>query len=152
MFIINLQIYKDRTGELIFHEKIEASLASWSKNEIYQMNFKNIGEPDDTTIVASLIEDDKILLRNFYSEQKWKHKILSSPQLNIKMKDDKTISINTDTPAFFVDIFHPGCEFSERGFILLPGEEKELKIMTNRDQPLRKEDIKILFLNDYLRR
>src|SRR5690606_12147172 len=44
IFIINLQIYKDRTGELIFQEKIEASLAPWSKKEIHQMNLKDIRE------------------------------------------------------------------------------------------------------------
>ncbi|RPI72785.1 MAG: glycoside hydrolase family 2 protein [Ignavibacteriales bacterium] len=151
-FIIDLQVYRDRTGELISQEKIEASLESWSKKEIHKMNLKDIRETDDTTIVASLIDNDKVLFRNFYSEQKWKYKILSFPQINIKMKDDKTISVNTDAPAFFVDLFHPGYEFSERGFILLPGEEKELKIMTNLNQPLIKEEIKIFSLNHYLRR
>ena len=150
-FIINLQVYRDRTGELISQEKIETSLVSLSKKVIHQMNFKDIREPNDATIVASLIDDDKVLFRNFYSEQKWKYKILSSPRVNIKMKDDKTVSINTDIPVFFVDLFHPEYEFSDRGFILLPGEQKELILSGN----LKKSDlnrIKIFTLNQYLKR
>jgi hypothetical protein len=67
------------------------------------------------------------------------------------MNDDKTISINTDTPALFVDLSHPELEFSERGFILLPGEQKELILSGN----LKKSDlnrIKIFTLNQYLKR
>ena len=150
-FIINLQVYRDRTGELISQEKIETSLVSWSKKVIHQMNFKDIREPNDATIVASLIDDDKVLFRNFYSEKKWKYKILSSPRVNIKMKDDKTVSINTDIPVFFVDLFHPEYEFSDRGFILLPGEQKELILSGNLKKSYLNR-IKIFTLNQYLKR
>jgi hypothetical protein len=67
------------------------------------------------------------------------------------MKDDKTVSINTDIPVFFVDLFHPEYEFSDRGFILLPGEQKELILSGNLKKSYLNR-IKIFTLNQYLKR
>ena len=67
-------------------------------------------------------------------DNEWKHIQTPKPNIEIKKGQSKKkneINITTDKPAFFVDLYHPQLSFSDRGFILLPGEEKTIQ-MSNR--------------------
>ncbi|MCH6573970.1 MAG: hypothetical protein IH795_02015 [Bacteroidetes bacterium] len=60
------------------------------------------------------------------------------------------ISLKTDSPAFFVDLYHPHIKFDARGFILLPGETRKIKIFRNNHGQLEPDKIKLYSLNKYL--
>lgn len=147
-FKLNLQVFSDKTGELIFEEKIKNLISPWEKKELYQLNSKNFQADINSVIVATLLDsDDNILFRNFYTEQRWKYKNLVSPKIDIETTGDESIIVKTDKPAFFVDLFHPEMEFSDKGFIILPGEKKKLTFTGNYENI---DEIKIFTLNNYL--
>jgi len=77
------------------------------------------------------------------------------PKAGIKFKQIKNsnrdyLVLSTNKPAFFVDVHYPGITFADRGFILLPGEEKQLEIIEGKSKEIKKNIIKIFSLNDYL--
>jgi hypothetical protein len=112
------------------------------------LNSKNFQADINSVIVATLLDsDDNILFRNFYTEQRWKYKNLVSPKIDIETTGDESIIVKTDKPAFFVDLFHPEMEFSDKGFIILPGEKKKLTFTGNYENI---DEIKIFTLNNYL--
>jgi hypothetical protein len=61
-----------------------------------------------------------------------------------------SIVLSTDKPAFFIDVYYPGMTFDDRGFILLPGEEKHLNVIDGKSKTIKRSIIKIFCLNNYL--
>ena len=112
--------------------------------------------PDDKNqiLIASLLdENNKILSRNYFINGEWKHKNLVP--VNIKFQLIKNNSFNclkliTDKIALFLDVQHPIADFSDRGFILLPGEEKFLNISFHSDEKINFDRLEIYTLNNYL--
>ena len=77
------------------------------------------------------------------------------PKATIKIRQSKTeanrsLILTTNKPAFFVDVYYPGITFSDRGFILIPGEAKQLETSKAKNKEIKKNNIKIFSLNDYL--
>ncbi|MGB5896520.1 MAG: glycoside hydrolase family 2 protein, partial [Ignavibacteriaceae bacterium] len=97
-------------------------------------------------------ENDKLLHRNFYLEQEWKNVNLPEAKLEIEFieESDLYVSIKSKTPTFFVDLYHPHIKFDARGFILLPGETKKIKIIQNYYEQLDPDKISVYSLNKYL--
>jgi len=60
------------------------------------------------------------------------------------------ICLKSDVPSFFVDLYHPKISFSDRGFILLPGEEKIIEISNDEKREIDFKEINISVLNNYL--
>jgi len=50
----------------------------------------------------------------------------------------------------FVDLYHQDARFSDRGYIILPGEQKDLDIICQEPGKVEINDIRIFTLNDYL--
>jgi hypothetical protein len=68
----------------------------------------------------------------------------------VKICTDNDVEITSDHPAFFVDLYHKGIHYSDRGFIILPGETKKLKVYKNDVQNSGPEFIKVFTLNNFL--
>ena len=104
-------------------------------------------------LIATLFDqDENIIHRNFYTDKEWKHISAADPGIKITLPqstDNDFITLTSVKPAFFVDVYHPGTAFSERGFILLPGERKKLKIIKGNKRILN-ENIRVFCLNNYL--
>jgi hypothetical protein len=49
-----------------------------------------------------------------------------------------------------VDLIHADCNFSARGYILIPGESKRLKISVNNVEEFNIDETEIYTLNNYL--
>ena len=62
---------------------------------------------------------------------------------------ENTITLKAESPLLFVDLYHPGITFSDRGFIMLAGEKKVVKYTG--EAKLIREKIRIFSLNKYLR-
>jgi hypothetical protein len=98
--------------------------------------------------------DKDIIHRNYYLEKEWKH--IKLPEAGIKFRQTRSsekdyLIISVDKPAFFLDAYSPGITFDDRGFIVLPGEEKVLQCTCRNDEVINSEKIKIFSLNDYLK-
>ncbi len=65
-------------------------------------------------------------------------------------KLNKSIVVSSESPLFFPEFRHPDLWFSDNGFILLPGEKKELEINGIPGADFNSDEIEIFCLNDYL--
>ncbi len=110
-------------------------------------------EIENLVFIATLYsKDGTIIHRNFYTEKEWKHISLSDPGIKISLPRESGndfITLTSASPAFFVDVYYPGITFSQKGFILLPGEKKKLKIIKG-NKRISRENIRIYSLNNYL--
>ncbi len=104
-------------------------------------------------LIATLYnKDGSMIHRNFFISKEWKHMNLADPGLKFTLSGEASndvITLTAERPAFFVDVYYPGITFSERGFILLPGEKKKLKIIKG-NKRISGENIRIFSLNNYL--
>jgi beta-mannosidase len=118
------------------------------------INVSDLSEDKNWIIVTTLYDNNKnIINRNFYLEKLWKHIKMPAATIKIyllKKSGRNNIIISTNKPAFFVDIYHPGITFRDRGFILLPGEKKSLEIAEG-NKTIKRNSITIFTLNDYLK-
>jgi beta-mannosidase len=142
------------SGEVIYENFKEVILKENSYKSViiipgaYQ---KNSG---DYIYIASFYNDSNELInRNFYVTREWKHIQTSKSRINIKMSSSKKkdeVKLTANKPAYFVDLYHPKISFSDRGFILLPGEETWLKFSQSVKRKMNTRDLKIITLNNYL--
>lgn len=78
---------------------------------------------------------------------------MHKPSIDVEIKNGlkaNRIYLKSDLPAFFVDLYHPHIKFNARGFILLPGETKKIKIIQNYHEQFESDKIKVYSLNKYL--
>ena len=112
--------------------------------------------PDDKNqiLIATLFDKkNNILLRNYFIEGEWKHKNLCTAKIEyqfVKNNSSYCLKLTSDNIAFFIDVQHPECDFSDRGFILLPGEEKLLDISSRSGKKINLDQLEIYALNNYL--
>ena len=112
---------------------------------------KNLGEY--IYIVTLNNEKDELITRNHYIAREWKHIQSPKSKINIRRSSSKKkdeIIITSNYPAYFVDLYHPKISFSDRGFILLPGETKKIKIVINNFDQVDPKKIEVYSLNKYL--
>jgi beta-mannosidase len=106
--------------------------------------------PDMIYIATLRGEAGEIISRTHFTAAPWKYLKLPKSGLSAECcekENERWLKISTKNPAFFVDIDAGGCTFSDRGFILLPGESVTLKV----EGALRSiEKISLISLNDYL--
>lgn len=145
----DVSIVQAETGEIV--KKVLISISSRIQGITLLKEFAKdkISVNQNWIIVATLYDrDKKIIGRNFYVSDKWKYLTLAKANISYSLENDK-LKLMTDKPAYFVDVYLPGSTLDDRGFILLPDEEKEL-VISNYDGNVDKKQIKIFSLNDYL--
>lgn len=109
----------------------------------------DLPESKNWVIIATLFDSTgNNIERNFYIPEKWKYLELASANIKYVIEKNK-LKLRTDKPAYFVDVYIPGCTMDDRGFILLPNEEKELTILSY-NAKVDEQQIKVFSLNDYL--
>ena len=146
-FKLKIDVFKN-SGASIFDETLNDIITGNTKKIFKKIPFSALPENKKWIVILSLFDsNNKMVFRNYYTEEKWKFKTLGLSEINIQQEKD-LIKISANKPAYFVDLFHPDLEFSDRGFILLPGEEKILQL--TRGQSINKNEIQIFTLNNYL--
>jgi len=110
----------------------------------------NLSDIPGRAIVLSLRdENDELLSRNFHLPSRWKYQTLAKADLRaeqIKDKDGYVLAVTAGRTAFFVDLLPADMMVNPRGFILLPGEKREIAL----PGAIASDQIKIFCLNDYL--
>ena len=151
---VKLVIFNTSSGEVIHEITKKALLKVNSYNpviiipRVYQKNAE-----DYYYVITIYNEKDELITRNYYSSREWKHIQIPKSKISIKRGSSKMkneILITTNSPAYFVDLYHPKMSFSDRGFILLPGEEKTLKTTQNSNRKIDIKDIEVFSLNNFL--
>ena len=151
--LLKLHIIEQQSGKVIKEYDKQFSIQNCRNNIIYKVPIQELRNSGDNILIASVYnENDKLLHRNFYLEQEWKNFNLPEAKLAIEFTEesDTYVSIKSNTPTFFVDLSHPHIKFDARGFILLPGETKKIKIIQNCNAQFEPDNIKVYSLNKYL--
>jgi len=151
--ILKLHIIEQQTGKVIKEFDKQFSIQNCRTNIIYKIPIQELKNNGDNILIASVYNENyKLLHRNFYLEQEWKNVSLPEANLEIEFTEesDLYVSIKSITPTFFVDLYNPHFQFDARGFILLPGETKKIKIIQNYNGRFEPGEIKVYSLNKYL--
>ncbi len=147
-FKLKIDVYEN-SGSLISESKISDHITGDTKKVFKKIPIKSLPENKNWIIILSLFnQNNQLVFRNYYTEEKWKFKTLGLADIKIEL-ENSGIKLTTNKPAYFVDLYHPELEFSERGFILLPNENKVLNVIGNIDS-ININDIKTFTLNDFL--
>ena len=155
---------EDFTGQIVYSlfnllnnqviNKEKNDIVVRKRNRISGKNFpfdKLVDSGNWILIITLLDKENNIVKRNHFSLKKWKHlKTTPSHVKIIKRKDDK-ITLEAKNIALFIDLHHKTARFSDRGFIMLPGEKKDLDIIFGKAGRINVPDIKIFTLNDFLK-
>ncbi len=150
---MKLHIIQQQSGKIIKECDKEFSVHTCQNNVIYELPIQELNKYDEYILVASVLnKGSELLCRNFYIEQKWKNVKLPVAKLEFDLNEESDffVSVKTDTPAFFIDLYHPDINFNDRGFVLLPGETKKIKMVKNNFDQVDTKKIKVYSLNKYL--
>ena len=151
--LLKLHIIEQQSGKVIKEYDEQFSIQNCRNNIIYKVPIQELRNNGDNILIASVYnENNKLLHRNFFLEQRWKNINLPEAKLEIEFtkESDLYVSIKSNTPAFFVDLYLPHLKFDARGFILLPGETRKIKIIRNCNSQFDLGKIKVYSLNKYL--
>jgi len=138
----------DKSNEVLtLFSDFPDSLSSSLLTEIKIKELKNPG-----VILATLFDEQGgIISRNFFNLKPWKH--LRFPDVpdavTIAKSENGSFVVEAKIPCFFVELRHPKANFSEQGFILLPGEKKLVRA-EDVEESIDVNNVEIYYLNRYL--
>lgn len=150
---LNIYILDNIYGQLMSQNSIPVSLAPESKEKFHQFDLSEYSHHDWTILLRLVSKDSRLTHRNYYTEGRWKHKKLPKNQIKLNVINAASgtrIELSTDKAGYFVDLYHPDYQFADRGIMLLPGEKRQLKIVSNGTGKIELNKIKIFSLNRYL--
>jgi beta-mannosidase len=138
-------------NKIIKKEKSEIFLKNGERVQKDTLLLEELSENDNWILITTLSDSkDYIISRNYYTPKRWKYLKTSAAKLSIKKSGEDRLLLTADSLALFVDLYHQDARFSDRGFIMLPGEEKELDILSEDSGRVNVDDIRSFMLNDYL--
>lgn len=114
----------------------------------------DIKNSDHILIIGSIYNTDNSLIhRNYFLDSKWKYIKLPPADLELSVTNelDKKLILHSNSLNMFVDLYFKGVTFNNRGFILLPGEQIDIKYSDMGNNITEINDIKCFSLNDYLK-
>lgn len=142
------------SGKIIQQNKIEITINKNNSKKIFDLPSDFIPDDEDKILIATVFDEKQNpVSRNFFTEGRWKHKNLPGANVKLEVVENSSsefLRVTTDKIAIFIDIYHPVADFSDRGFILLPGEEKILKISMPAGEKVNVDELEIFTLNNYL--
>jgi hypothetical protein len=151
--LLKLHIIEQQSGKVIKEYDEQFSIQNGRNNIIYKVPVQELRNSGDNILIASVYnENNKLLHRNFYLEQEWKNVNLPEAKLEIVFTEqsDTYVSVKSNTTTFFVDLYHPHLKFDARGFILLPGETKNIRVYGDSKGNVKADELQVYSLNKYL--
>jgi beta-mannosidase len=138
-------------NQVIKKEKVDVTLQNGDRNQGYTISLGDLPETGNWILITTLRnKQDYIINRNFFTLKRWKHLKTPASNVTIAKSGQGSLSLIADSLALFVDLYHQDARFSDRGFIMLPGEKKDLDIISGDPGNVEVDDIRIFSLNDYL--
>lgn len=142
------------SGKIIQQNEMRTNSSKSNSKQIFNVSLNLIPDDENKILIVTLSDGNgNPVSRNSFIEGRWKH--MNLPAANVKLDivenaSSKALKVTTDKIAVFTDICHPYAEFSDRGFILLPGEEKILNIQIRVGAEINVDELEIFTLNNYL--
>ncbi|MFC2084654.1 glycoside hydrolase family 2 protein [Bacteroidota bacterium] len=148
---IELHLLDIKDCTLIEKKSVEVNIKCGNETKFFQDILTVICSESKTLKIVTLYSaHDEVVNKNYHIDEKWKHISLPKVRFEIRQINNNTIEISTDNIALFVDLYHPGIQFQERGFILLPNENKRFKYVANENVTFNRELLRLFSLNNYL--
>ncbi|MEG8947129.1 glycoside hydrolase family 2 protein [Rosettibacter firmus] len=148
---LNLLIINSNNGDVVFEKNKSIVIKENSIHNILSLN--NRFKQSDILIATLYDDNNKQVFRNFYTFNEWKYIKLPETKINFELKNqnqENYLDITTDKPAFFVDIVISGAILEERGFIIVPGETKLIKVNNLQNSKINKKNVSVFCLNQFL--
>ena len=152
---VKILLFKAGSGNILNEVNEPIEIRPYEQND--KIKIEKLPKNNDWVLVSSLYKKgnkDNIEARNFFAGKKWKHLTFAKAEINIDLmnnkKENNQLIIKTNKPAYFVDLYHPKVTFNERGFVLLPGEEKMVKASQKKFEKSELKNIRIFSVNQYL--
>lgn len=153
--LLRIHFFDLRSGNISEELNFELSLSENMSKKVYRHDNGKAMASEDWLILATLTDSkNKIIHRNYLLSNRWKYISLpaSNVTLNYTSAEDATqLAVSAERATFFVDLFHPKFTFSDRGFILLPGEVKKLEIIGKNVGEFNLDALETYTLNHYLK-
>jgi len=151
---LRLTIIDTLSGNIIENKLLNVNIRSDYVSEIISLPYDSLPENNNWILAAILYnQSNQIIARNYHIEKLWKHIQLNEQKIDLKVvveNESAQVILKTNSPVFFVDLYHPEFSFSNRGYFILPEEEITLDIIGKITKPLNKDDLKVYSLNNYL--
>jgi beta-mannosidase len=106
---LKISLIEQRSGVIIKEIKETLSANSSINSVIHQLLLAELFNKQNPIIVASLYNKmHDLIYRDFYIDQEWKNIKLPKAKLELGIikENDSYITVQSETPAFFVDLFH----------------------------------------------
>lgn len=149
---INKIIGESGVVRVVLDKKV--MLSKNSKNCLVRIPLENKQNEMNTIYLASLYnKTGDLIFRNYHTSTKLKYLKFVQPKIKLEILEEdknKFLQIKTDKPVFLMDVVHPKLQFSDRGFILLSNEKKNLLIEGNLPKNFKLSDLEIYHLNQFL--
>ena len=151
--LLKLHIIEQRSGKVIEEYDKQFSIQNCRNSIVHKVPIEELRNNGEHILIASVFNENyKLLHRNFYLEQEWKNVKLTEAKFEVEFTEesDLYVLLKSNTPTFFVDLYHPHIKFDARGFILLPGETKKIKIIQDYHGQFEPDKLKLHSLNKYM--
>lgn len=151
---VRIDYISSESGAVLNSETVAVNYQPFSSADIKLKSASKNRLLTDTIVVATLYNDHgQRINRTYHTDVEWKSLRLRKCNLNTVFEtegENSVLTISTDTPAFFVDVYHHSFVMSDRGFILLPGENFTVLTLSKNTTDFKMEDLKTFSLNNYL--
>ena len=126
-------------------------LESLEKRVVYSIQNSAANNNLHYVIVVSLYNNEGIVThQNYFVNEEWKHLRLPKAKVKYQRTKNNSVILKTNKPAFFVALTGSEAMFSKNGFILLPNENVEIKLLKQSSKSKMPKTIDIRCLNEFL--
>ena len=138
-------------NRILSKEKKNISLQSGERIQTDNISIMDLPESGNWILITTLYDKQNYIInRNYFTLKKWKHLKTTHSDVKVIRKEEDKITLEVENIALFLDLYHEKARFSERGFIMLPGEKKDIEIISEDPEKVDGKDIRIFTLNNYL--
>lgn len=148
-----LAVIDTSSGKIIDEQKSKVKTKAGKDDTIDEFKKSDFLNSNKIVIANLYNSSGELINTNYYHHKPWKYYQLAEANISLNQVERKSktqLLVSTDKPAYFVDLYIEGVEFSKRGFTLLPNEEVVIDLLNNSKQ-INLNHIKTFSLNDFLR-
>lgn len=150
---IKIDCFELSSGNSIKHSEVDCSTEPSNSVIIALKEFSEYNDDNNIIMVATLNDQNGNRLdRNYFTNGRWKHKEICESKIDVDVlkNNSNQFELTANSLSLFVDVYHPETTFSDRGFIMLPGESVVLDYQNSSGKSIEKNLLRLFTLNNYL--
>ncbi|HET54494.1 MAG TPA: glycoside hydrolase family 2 protein, partial [Ignavibacteria bacterium] len=148
-----LAVIDTSSGKIIDDRKSKIKTKAGKDDTIDEFKKSDFLNSNKIIITNLYNSSSELINTNYYHHKPWKYYQIAESNIvltQLEKKSKTQLLVSTDKPAYFVDLYLEGVEFSKRGFTLLPNEEVVIDLLNHSNQ-INLNEIRTFSLNDFLR-